>query len=236
MNIVPFAYGDQVVRTAGTPEAPLFAGKDVCQCLGLKNHNQALSALAENERDWVQIVDPIGRPQEMTFVTEPGLFRLILRSRKPSAVAFQTWLFHEVLPAIRRTGSYSMPGAASSPPRYSMPRITDELIIECIPWTGRSEDEFLAMVIRRLEIDPETTRLAIAEAVADERITRGHPRHDAGRIFRGSRLPATRALTAGHESFDDAIAWHNNNVRERMINAVRAMDDRSAFLARVANA
>lgn len=97
---------------------PWFVGKDVCAILGIVDHKQALSSIPDDERGWYSIpppsyadgggnADPLARnAQEMICVNEPGLYRLIFKSRKPEAERFKKWVFHEVLPAIRATGSF----------------------------------------------------------------------------------------------------------------------------------
>ena len=94
-----------------------FVGKDICIALELANHKDALSRLDSDERDGVGITDPMGRNQEVTVVNESGLYHLIFQSRKPEARAFRRWITSEVLPAIHRTGSYSL----QSPQRQLLP-------------------------------------------------------------------------------------------------------------------
>jgi prophage antirepressor-like protein len=107
--ITPYLFKDAVVRTINQGTNILFCAKDVCEALGLDNNRQAISALRDSEKITVTISDGnprAGIPHEMTFVTEPGLYRLIFKSRKAEAQVFQDWVFHEVLPKIRKTGSY----------------------------------------------------------------------------------------------------------------------------------
>jgi prophage antirepressor-like protein len=106
-----FAYGDRMVRTTGTIEAPLFRASDVCACVGVGNVTDACARLDEDEFDSIEVVDSAGKRQEALFVTEAGLYSLVLGSRKPEAKSFKRWVTHEVLPSIRRTGSYSVAGA-----------------------------------------------------------------------------------------------------------------------------
>lgn len=84
---------------------PMFVAKDVCAVLELKNPRSTLALLDEDEKG-VHIVDTPGGEQQMTIVTEPGFYKLVMRSRKPEAKAFQRWVTHEVLPALRRDGGY----------------------------------------------------------------------------------------------------------------------------------
>lgn len=104
------------VRTVTVDGEPWFVGKDVCRVLEINNHRDALKRLDGDERDGVDITDPIGRNQNVTIINESGLYSLILTSRKPQAHAFKRWITHEVIPAIRKTGRYSArPGITIDP-------------------------------------------------------------------------------------------------------------------------
>ena len=85
-----------------------FVARDVCACLGIGNTGDVIAALDDDEKGIDSIDTPGGR-QEMSTVSEPGLYSLILRSRKPEAKRFKRWITHEVLPSIRRTGGYGAP-------------------------------------------------------------------------------------------------------------------------------
>jgi prophage antirepressor-like protein len=107
-----FVYEDRPLRTAGTADAPLFVAADVCRCLDIQNPADTLARLDEDEKGLGSIYTPGGR-QEMLCVTEPGLYALVLGSRKPAARGFKRWLTHEVVPAIRKTGIYGAPATPS---------------------------------------------------------------------------------------------------------------------------
>lgn len=83
-----------------------FIATDVCKALDIQNTTQALKQhLDEDERS----IFKIGRQGETNIVNEPGLYNLILGSRKPEAKQFKRWITHEVLPSIRKTGKYELP-------------------------------------------------------------------------------------------------------------------------------
>lgn len=103
-----FNYEGQEVRTTVKGGQPWFAGKDVCEILELGNTAQALSRLEDDEIDGIILNDSVGRQQSMLCVNEYGLYSLILGSRKPEAKVFKRWITHDVIPSIRKTGSYSM--------------------------------------------------------------------------------------------------------------------------------
>ncbi len=95
----------RVITDKETGGEPWFVAADVCDCLELGNPRSSLALLDEDEKG-VHTVDTLGGNQQMATVSEPGLYSLILRSRKPEAKAFKRWITHEVLPAIRKTGGY----------------------------------------------------------------------------------------------------------------------------------
>ena len=100
------------VRVVMKDGEPWFVAADVCRVLGLTNPTVALASLDEDERAKFNLGrSPIhGGGGDVNIVSEPGLYRLIAASRKPEAKRFQRWVYHEVLPSIRKTGSY---GASS---------------------------------------------------------------------------------------------------------------------------
>lgn len=97
-----FNYQDQEIRTVIQDGQPWFVAKDVCEILGIKNATQAVSKLDIDERSMLNI----GRQGNTNIVNEPGLYTLILGSRKPEAKQFKRWITHEVIPTIRKTGGY----------------------------------------------------------------------------------------------------------------------------------
>lgn len=98
---------------------PMFVAKDVCAALGLGNSRQALARLDDDEKGVISTDTP-GGEQQMQAVNEPGLYVLVLSSRKPEARAFKRWVTHEVLPALRRDGGYMV--ARDETPEQTMAR------------------------------------------------------------------------------------------------------------------
>lgn len=102
-----FNFEQAEVRIIVQPDGEaLFVAADVCAVLQLSNVGQAIARLDEDEKGDIILNDVSGRPQAQKYLTEPGLYALVLSSRKPEAKAFQRWVRHEVLPQIRKTGSY----------------------------------------------------------------------------------------------------------------------------------
>lgn len=99
-------FGD--VRALSVDCEPWFVAKDVCDILGLGRQQDSTRYLDDDEKRGCLVNTPSGE-QRMVCVSEPGLYKLIMRSRKPEAKAFQRWVTHEVLPAIRKHGAYMTP-------------------------------------------------------------------------------------------------------------------------------
>lgn len=97
--------GKKVRMTYDEKEDPWFVAKDVCDCLNIRRHRDAIEDLEEDEGRRFQ-TDTLGGLQMMAFVSESGLYHLIFRSRKPVAKRFRRWVTEEVLPSIRKHGIY----------------------------------------------------------------------------------------------------------------------------------
>lgn len=121
---------------------PWFVAKDVLDVLDLDK--TALRKLDEDEKGVDSIHTP-GGEQQMTIVTEPGFYKLVMRSRKPEAKAFQRWVTHEVLPALRRDGGYMV--ARDETPERTMAR---------------------AVLLAQQTIDRQKSRIAGLEAENEE--------------------------------------------------------------------
>ena len=99
------AFEGTTIRMAGTPANPLFCAADVCGVLGIANYRDALGSLDADEKG-VALTDTPGGKQQMSMVTESGLYHLVFKSRKSAAKRFRRWVTEDVLPEIRRTGAY----------------------------------------------------------------------------------------------------------------------------------
>lgn len=100
-------FGD--VRTVTINGDPWFVGKDVAAALGFTNPRDAISTHVFDEDKGVESIDTLGGKQKMTVINESGLYALVFGSRLKSAQRFKHWVISEVLPAIRKTGSYQAP-------------------------------------------------------------------------------------------------------------------------------
>lgn len=93
------------IRTLTIDGEPWFVAADVCRALEIGNPSMAVERLDEDEKG-ISTIDTLGGKQRMTIINEPGLYSLVLSSRKPEAKAFRRWITHEVIPTIRKYGGY----------------------------------------------------------------------------------------------------------------------------------
>jgi len=102
----------RAIRIIERDDIRWFVAADVCELLGIKRSGHTFADFLETEKGWYKI-PTLGGPQKMLIVNEAGLYRLVFKSHKPIAKRFQTWVFEEVLPSIRKYGFY----------RASLPKI-----------------------------------------------------------------------------------------------------------------
>lgn len=105
-NLSVFSFEKSPVRTILVSGAPWFSSADVGKILQLSNIRASVALLDDDEKG-VNTIDTPGGKQEISIVSESGLYALIFKSRRPEAKKFRRWVTSEVLPAIRKTGSYS---------------------------------------------------------------------------------------------------------------------------------
>ena len=94
------------VRVAGTSEEPLFCLADVCKAIGIANPRNVKDRLEEDDVRQMDTIDTLGRTQQVNYVTESGLYDVIIRSDSENAKPFRKWVTSEVLPSIRKSGGY----------------------------------------------------------------------------------------------------------------------------------
>jgi prophage antirepressor-like protein len=114
-SFLPLHYDGCQIRTTVDPRGMFWsAAKDICAILGIANHREAMTRLDDDEKRLV-LTDTPGGAQDILMVNEPGLYTLILGSRKPEAKAFKRWVTHDILPTLRQTGAYVLHTAPPVP-------------------------------------------------------------------------------------------------------------------------
>jgi prophage antirepressor-like protein len=128
-QIIPFEFESHALRVnLDAAGQPWFVAADVCAALELPETHKAIARLDDDEKGRNSIPTPGGQ-QEMSVVNESGLYNLVLGSRKPEAKRFKRWITHEVLPSIRKTGSYMSTTSVAALPSPTQDRVSSLLLI-----------------------------------------------------------------------------------------------------------
>lgn len=121
-----FVYNGESIRTINIDGEPYFVGKDVATVLGYQRTADAVTAHVDEEDRLTRCFTESGQRREMTVINESGIYALIFASKLPEAKKFKHWVTHEVLPSIRRTGSYSV-SSTITPEELELKRNTLDL-------------------------------------------------------------------------------------------------------------
>lgn len=130
-TIIPFQFDAHAIRVQ-IDEAgqPWFNANDVCSALEFVNPHKAVADHVDaDDLTKREVIDNLGRQQRANHINESGLYALILGSTKDAAKRFKRWVTSEVLPAIRKTGAYSVPGALAALPAPTHDRVSAILLI-----------------------------------------------------------------------------------------------------------
>ena len=128
-QIIPFEFESHALRVnLDAAGQPWFVAADVCAALELPDTHKAIARLDDDEKGRNSIPTPGGQ-QDMSVVNESGLYNLVLGSRKPEAKRFKRWITHEVLPSIRKTGSYASGTSVAALPSPTQDRVSSLLLI-----------------------------------------------------------------------------------------------------------
>ena len=112
-NITPYNFEGASIRALEINGEPWFVGKDIADALGYADSTTAMRSHCRGVQKLHPIPDTLGRMQETRQIAEPDMLRLIVNSTLPAAERFERWVFEDVLPAIRKTGSYTAKAAAT---------------------------------------------------------------------------------------------------------------------------
>lgn len=148
--IIPFTFPEtgQPVRTVTIDGEPWFVANDVVGVLGYSNGRMAIASLPERMKSSVTIADGTPGNPNRTVLSEFGVYRLIMRSNLAAAERFQDWLAEEVIPSIRRTGSYSVEPAAPA-----LPQDYEEALVALLGQVREAK----ALAERVAELEPAAT-------------------------------------------------------------------------------
>ncbi len=160
-----FNYEGNKVRTVMKDGEPWWVLADVCRVLGLVNPSKVATRLDPDEKMTLTLGEghsgQRGGAQQMRVVNESGLYKVILRSDKPEAKKFTRWVTHEVLPTLRKTGTYSMPGAAQPFTMEQMAQFAAAVAAQVVT-------QIVPVIISTVKEAAQTAQPAVPAATAPE--------------------------------------------------------------------
>lgn len=154
------SFGD--IRTLEKDGEPWFVAVDVCRALDISNNRQAVERLDDDEKSAVSLTDVsqngVTQYREMSIVNEPGLYSLVLGSRKPEAKAFKRWITHEVIPAIRKHGMYMTPNTLKT-------LLADPNAFAAL--ANQYAEEYNARMAAEKKLEEQAPKVLFADSVSD---------------------------------------------------------------------
>ena len=150
-QIQPYDFQGNTIRTTVDDNGnPLFCAKDVATALGYANTNDAVQAHCRGVVIRYPISDSLGRTQNARFIREGDMYRLIASSKLPAAQKFESWVFDEVIPSIRKHGGY-MAGQEQMTP--------EQMTLAAMNWLKSKVDE------QRKQLEAQASKVLFADAV-----------------------------------------------------------------------
>lgn len=192
-----FNFNNNEVRVTTINGEPWWMAKDVCDVLGLADTHKALQGLDEDEKSEHEQYSGSGRKPLM--VNEPGLYSLIIRSRKPEAKQFKRWVTHEVLPSIRKNGMYATDELLDNP----------DLLIQ-VATQLKLEREEKKRLQEKIAVDKP--KVEFFDAVADSKDA-----IDIGTATKVLAIPGVGRNTLFHRLREKGILMRDNQPYQRYV-------------------
>ena len=201
-EIQTFTFNAATLRTLTDENGnPWFVAKDVCDILEISNNRDATSQLDSDEKNTVVISDGIPGNPNKTIISEPGLYKLIMRSRKPEAREFQRWITHEVLPTIRKTGGYIPASEADS---------DEDILAKAVLIAQKTIDlknqQLRAKDAQIKELEPKAQALDAFTDVEDRLLIR-----EAAKVLSNAGTPISEKQLREWMSANDWVYKHNGS-------------------------
>lgn len=197
MSIELFNYNSAEIRTVVIDSEPWFILADLCKVLGLSaNIAQVRNRLDDGACQAYPISDSLGRTQQATIVSESGMYEVVIRSDKPEAVAFRRWITGTVLPALRKTGTYS------TAPALTGPALMAAALIEAQA-TLAAKDDLIAVLEPKAELaDAYLTASAGSRLVGEAAKILGMKEKQLRAFLLSEKLIFVKHATCGNVQYD----------------------------------
>ena len=210
-QIIPFEFESHALRVnLDAAGQPWFVASDVCAALELPDTHKAIARLDDDEKGRNSIPTPGGQ-QDMSVVNESGLYNLVLGSRKHEAKRFKRWITHDVLPSIRKTGSYASGTSVAALPSPTQDRVSSLLLIgeavAKVPGVkhGIAMAATLTCIHENTGLSMETMRRALP--ANDEPIAAMNPTKLGQQLGMAARSVNARLAAMGLQMRNDRDEW-----------------------------
>lgn len=161
----PFKFESHEVRTVVINGEPWFVLADLCKALDLTNPSMVADRIDSDALSTTEVIDSMGRAQTARIVSEAGLYEVVFLSRKPEAKAFKRWVTHEVIPSIRKTGSYGVQKQLTD----------DEIVAQALQITVAKVQQLEAKIEQDAPaVEYVTNHVAVADDVVTVRVAAQH--------------------------------------------------------------
>jgi prophage antirepressor-like protein len=199
-DIVPFTFQGAEVRTLMINDEPWWVAADVAAVLEFRMASDATRSLDEDEKGYAEVRTP-GGLQRVAVINEPGLYRMIFRSRSAEAKQFQRWVAHDVLPQLRKTGHYEVAQQQAAPLAIEQAAIAKAQmeVLGAAKQFSVVNDSYLEACAREIiaevrgqipQQDPQDRTIDVQTYLADRGLT--------GKTLRSARTVFGKALTAAY--------------------------------------
>lgn len=225
-SVIPFSFNSNEVRTILKDDAVWFVASDIAKALDYAVAKDLVRMLDEDERGGHIVPTPSG-DQEMTIINESGLYHALIKSRKPEAKPFRKWVTGEVLPTIRKTGSYTAPE-----------RKTKQVLIGKL--TADQQDAIKALVNSRIDSVPKDkqrgTAMKLWGAINRKFGTKTYKDIDPSEFINVlslvSRLPLEGELMPRNEAtgIPEGMVLVRKDLLEETNNMIKMIDERFTLL------
>jgi prophage antirepressor-like protein len=209
-QIVAFDFESNDVRVVmGEDGEPWFVAADVCAAMTISTEQ---TRRLDDDEKGLRTMQTLGGQQEMVTINESGLYSLILTSRKAEAKRFKRWVTREVLPSIRKTGSYAAPGSVAALPAPTQDRVTAILLIgeavAKVPGVkyGIAMAATLTCIHENTGLSVETMRRALPPA-CNEPLAAVNPTKLGEQIGLSARTVNLRLAALGYQERNDRDEW-----------------------------
>lgn len=219
-SVIPFEFNGSTIRTiTETDGETWFVAKDVSDILGY-SESAAMTRTLDADEKGLQIVQTLGGEQQMTVISESGLYSAILRSRVEGAQKFRRWVTHEVLPTIRRQGGYINPNANEHQLNAIVRRAQMNMellqaargLIDPKHLEAKARVELARGLGELPQLDPGTRPLYTQDFLKTKNLSKARMKSIAGTF--GKRVKAAYTLECGREPGKYPLNLANGQTRD----------------------